>query len=718
MRKYSWILALLAALAMIFVGCGDSGGGGGGGGGPTGLATDVIIKGFVDESWTADNATGTKNVQMQGISPKAVEGLIDEDDNTWELEVLKGATVAIPEWAQSNTSKPWIAMDIAENMSGQGGDYNYTITEILFADGDTEKDIFEVLGATTWVEVLTIGANYFGKYGNSTTYTATDDGILVTRTKEGQWRNNNGIVIDIMALAALAGGGEPPAATISVHPHLNVKIAQGGEQEFEATVENKVDAVVEWTLIGAPTGVTLDPATGTTTTVSVAASVTVGAEFKLKAAVQGTDAFVEVDIEVADSSYVAPLWVMSEWLTTLDPEVINWSSRPMRGNVNSPVNATIEDGGVNVAGTNAWDGVDILTDVATWQGSLTLDLIEEEYEIVITGNAIGASSGKIQVGSRLDPWASFGESETLSGTDAEFTVTATITYLNLRPVAQQGIRIRNDAAFNPFRITEITITPKGPAALSASVAAANTALASVIFNNATTADSIINPVKAVIGSNVNAAWTTSFAKTEATDSAAGSITGTITLTLGSDTADIEIDKTIPIVVEGKFFDMQELEDTDAVEAHFAGSANNKGTVSAAGTEGSYVVTVGSFTGSGVNETSGWVPVTIVKAGQAAAGDVLTLNFTITGPTFTENKLSAVGQLLLTRGGANSAIVKALQDNSNTISDSYELEIELTAADVVADITIGWNFWAAPLSSTGVTDTNFAIVIDELTLTRP
>jgi len=31
MRKYSWILALLAALAMIFVGCGDSGGGGGGG---------------------------------------------------------------------------------------------------------------------------------------------------------------------------------------------------------------------------------------------------------------------------------------------------------------------------------------------------------------------------------------------------------------------------------------------------------------------------------------------------------------------------------------------------------------------------------------------------------------------------------------------------------------------------------------------------------------
>jgi len=30
MRKYSWILALLAALAMIFVGCGDSGGGGGG----------------------------------------------------------------------------------------------------------------------------------------------------------------------------------------------------------------------------------------------------------------------------------------------------------------------------------------------------------------------------------------------------------------------------------------------------------------------------------------------------------------------------------------------------------------------------------------------------------------------------------------------------------------------------------------------------------------
>jgi len=32
MRKYSWILALLAALAMIFVGCGDSGGSGGPGG--------------------------------------------------------------------------------------------------------------------------------------------------------------------------------------------------------------------------------------------------------------------------------------------------------------------------------------------------------------------------------------------------------------------------------------------------------------------------------------------------------------------------------------------------------------------------------------------------------------------------------------------------------------------------------------------------------------
>jgi len=54
MRKYSWILALLAALAMIFVGCGDSGGGGGGGEEPGGYEYPVDTK-FIQVTQRSEN---------------------------------------------------------------------------------------------------------------------------------------------------------------------------------------------------------------------------------------------------------------------------------------------------------------------------------------------------------------------------------------------------------------------------------------------------------------------------------------------------------------------------------------------------------------------------------------------------------------------------------------------------------------------------------------
>ena len=76
-------------------------------------------------------------------------------------------------------------------------------------------------------------------------------------------------------------------------------------------------------------------------------------------------------------------------------------------------------------------------------------------------------------------------------------------------------------------------------------AAVDAALERLAVNNDTAAGDILATVQqVVINKDITAAWTKNFALTPATAEAEGSITGEITLTLGDDTAVVQIDKTI------------------------------------------------------------------------------------------------------------------------------------------------------------------------------
>ncbi len=76
--------------------------------------------------------------------------------------------------------------------------------------------------------------------------------------------------------------------------------------------------------------------------------------------------------------------------------------------------------------------------------------------------------------------------------------------------------------------------------------AASQAVAGMTVSNDTTADAILGLVeKAADKAGAACSWTKAFAKQDATDQAAGKITGEITLTYGVATAVLSIDKTIP-----------------------------------------------------------------------------------------------------------------------------------------------------------------------------
>lgn len=76
--------------------------------------------------------------------------------------------------------------------------------------------------------------------------------------------------------------------------------------------------------------------------------------------------------------------------------------------------------------------------------------------------------------------------------------------------------------------------------------AAETALGKLTATNDTEVSAVLTAITGAAGTGVTAAWkdNTPAVKTDATEDAAGSIKGTITLTVGSETADVEVNLTI------------------------------------------------------------------------------------------------------------------------------------------------------------------------------
>src|SRR5699024_4734324 len=88
--------------------------------------------------------------------------------------------------------------------------------------------------------------------------------------------------------------------------------------------------------------------------------------------------------------------------------------------------------------------------------------------------------------------------------------------------------------------------------------------------NATTADDILAAVEAAVDNDaIAAAWTQDFQKEDATSSAAGSITGVITLTYEGASAQVTVSLTIPAlseIIKGDMNGDQKVDITDVMAA--------------------------------------------------------------------------------------------------------------------------------------------------------
>jgi len=648
---------------------------------------------------------------------------------------------------------PQVGTMMAGAAAADGENYSVTFqvtAENAFPGGGTAGPV-SFNGAVTGLpaSVLASGSITLDEYGTSTapgTLTLTGDG------------NQSAGVLNLIlvvgqlsapfTLTIVPGEGAP---SVSIGAAIGSGIyaeREGGYVEFEVTAANlDVEAITAfphvvnfvvgdltgdgWPVTGIDVSGSIsinDEGAGTGTLTLTAGNVAFAdvGEYSLTLTILGQASFNYAELVIAPPAVVFRL---TDWLAGMTS--VNWESRPVRGNDHrgGASNATLVDGGLNLDVAGDHQGLDILLP-PTWPTGLPLDLVNNIYEITVIGNTLGAATGPIVVGAAEGGTgiAGIGTSGALSGANTPFTVRGNITRADIPPVPNQAIRIRNQTGTANFRVTQIVIDVYGPASLQTIADAVTEALALFAPSNNTTAADLIAVVEGVATNpEIAISWHVDFNLTEATSAANGSITGTIRLTLGGETADIPLNFVIPQLFVGTLFDMQEDVTAATAPAHFAG-LNNRGIITATGTTPNLVVTVSAFgTGPGgagnLNDSmsGGWSAITILRAGQvmpegrqAAAGDVLTVTGTLAfdGANFPHN----AGNLGLFRGGLLPGDAR-IDDGNNNLLQTWTATHTLTPEDIAGNIEIRWNFWGGGLGGDGVRDNNFTINITGVTLVR-
>jgi len=359
--------------------------------------------------------------------------------------------------------------------------------------------------------------------------------------------------------------------------------------------------------------------------------------------------------------------------------------------------------------------------------SLNLDFTSYLYEIRVSGNVLGTPGSAIGVGVDPGATAGIGTSGPLTGDDASFTITGPIGLGTVPTAVGNNIRIRREGGGPGFRVTQIEIvTVDAPAQtlIDAAEYFAGSAVNALTVGNDTTAAYVLAAARSAIpNAGIGVAWsaTNGFVLVPS-NTADGSITGTIVLTLDGLTADIVLNLTIPGAVDGYVFNMQDLTEAEA-EAHFAGSDNNRGRVTVNTVVGDLVATVGQFVpgpGYGMHDPLDWAwsPITILRPGQAAAGDTLTVTGNISGTGIIPMNGTQIG-LALGIGATRSTLIAngRIDDGNNNMATPYfSLTVVLTAEAAAQGLSIRWNSWGS-LGGTAAYTTGFAINITGVTVER-
>jgi len=130
MRKFSWILALLAALAMVFIGCGESGGGGGGPGEDR-VMTDV----FDLQAYFAENEIVVGATRAQIFGDERFMCGADSDGAEMTYAIINEDSVLKLKFT---TGASWAGIDLKhQGMQFYAGDELYIKGYVV-----TETDIF------------------------------------------------------------------------------------------------------------------------------------------------------------------------------------------------------------------------------------------------------------------------------------------------------------------------------------------------------------------------------------------------------------------------------------------------------------------------------------------------------------------------------------------------------------------------------------------------
>jgi len=177
MKRVSVVfLALLVAAGAGFVGCAGTPGAAAV---PPAPVPEIVI--------TGTHSAESGEMQFQGF---AVSTTAPIEYGTFTVVVAAGSTVQIPGWDASGGGPfPFLGNSVD---TGTG---TYTVTGITVGG----IDIRELLGVADWAGVLA-SPNFPAR---DATLTATDYGIEVTDRGTGPHDNNNGLRVNVAALARL-----------------------------------------------------------------------------------------------------------------------------------------------------------------------------------------------------------------------------------------------------------------------------------------------------------------------------------------------------------------------------------------------------------------------------------------------------------------------------------------------------------------------------------
>jgi len=187
----------------------------------------------------ADATTGRMDFQTGGGTIGADIGA----DGSFILTIAYTVANSRPSWAEGGEGFPFLGG------GGTGQNFDYTVTGITVGGVDV-RELLAAGRAAAWQAV--IGSPYVSP--RSATLTATDGGIVVSGRGTGQHDHNNGLLIDLNGIRALAGDTAAVIVIVGVADEGNAMVSMATQGLSPSNIHPSLDADGNFTLtIGAET---------------------------------------------------------------------------------------------------------------------------------------------------------------------------------------------------------------------------------------------------------------------------------------------------------------------------------------------------------------------------------------------------------------------------------------------------------------------------------